>query len=291
MERVSVVIPTFNRAVSVFAAVESALSQTHKALEVLVVDDGSTDGTADSFRTERPGVKYLRIPHSGLPAVARNAGIRAARGEFVALLDSDDEWSPAHLQTQLEHFRDNASAGLVCSNALIASSKKPFFQCFRSGKKHFSELARENFVVLSSVVARRQAVEAAGGFNEAPHLRAYEDYELWLRMALKSAICYSSEPSVIYSDLSSDSVRGAVDSDRDCLKLLQVFLSVLKAADTFKSPERENASQALISAHERLIYSRGAKSLRLRFISKIQLFSLKMLPEEIRIRMIRYRYA
>ena len=57
MERVSVVIPTFNRAVSVFAAVESALSQTHKALEVLVVYDGSTDGTADSFRTERPGVK------------------------------------------------------------------------------------------------------------------------------------------------------------------------------------------------------------------------------------------
>src|SRR5688500_9583140 len=97
---VSVVIPAYNYGHFVTEAVASALNQTHPHVEVIVVDDGSTDGTADILKPFGSRIRYIYQPNRGLSA-ARNTGIRAARGEWVAFLDADDLWHPSKTETQL----------------------------------------------------------------------------------------------------------------------------------------------------------------------------------------------
>jgi GT2 family glycosyltransferase len=112
---VSVVIPSWNRASSVGIAIDSALGQTHRSVEVLVVDDGSTDGTADVIARRygrEPRVRYLRKPNGGA-ASARNEGLRHARGAYVAFLDSDDWWQPWKTELQLRCLRSFPEAGMI----------------------------------------------------------------------------------------------------------------------------------------------------------------------------------
>lgn len=117
-ELVSVVIPTFNRAYCIAATIDSVLAQTHQAVEVVVVDDGSTDGTAELVAKRYAGderVRYIRQTNQGV-STARNTGFQHARGEFVALLDSDDLWYPHKLAAQLAVFRAHPEVGMVWSD-------------------------------------------------------------------------------------------------------------------------------------------------------------------------------
>ena len=115
MPRIAVIIPTYNRSELLKAALDSVLSQKYKDLETIVVDDGSEDDTSELVG-QYPQCRYIKLEHSGLPAVARNAGIRRTKADFVAFLDSDDEWLPQKLERQMPIFAE-ADAGLVCSNA------------------------------------------------------------------------------------------------------------------------------------------------------------------------------
>ena len=112
---VSVIIPTYNRGRTIERAVDSVLAQDHRSLEVIVVDDGSTDDTAGRMR-DRYGhdsrVVYLRQPNGGV-CVARNTGMARARGEFIAMLDSDDAWLPGKLRAQVAAFRKHPELSLV----------------------------------------------------------------------------------------------------------------------------------------------------------------------------------
>ena len=119
MACVSVIIPTFNRFPFLCRAVDSVLKQTHGDVEIIVVDDGSTDETPALFSQQFSSVHYVKVEHSGLPAVARNAGIRLAKGEFVAFLDSDDEWLPDKLSQQVTALHNHPTVGLVCTNAFV----------------------------------------------------------------------------------------------------------------------------------------------------------------------------
>ena len=107
--RVSVVIPTYNRAQFLGAAIQSALDQSMDGVEIVVVDDGSTDGTEDLVRRFDSAVIYLRTPHRGQPAATRNRGLGVARGELIALLDSDDLFLPGKLSAQMAIFRDHSA--------------------------------------------------------------------------------------------------------------------------------------------------------------------------------------
>lgn len=115
---VSVVIPTYNRAHCVRETLESVLSQTHQAYEIVIVDDGSTDGTSEALRPYYDRIRYIYQDNHGL-AHARNRGISEARGEWIAFLDSDDVWLPNKLEVQLQGVRNNPDAVVHVTNATI----------------------------------------------------------------------------------------------------------------------------------------------------------------------------
>jgi glycosyltransferase involved in cell wall biosynthesis len=184
--RVSVVIPTRNRERLLPVAVRSVLDQTHSDLELLVVDDASEDGTADvvtGFSDAR--LRYVRREARRGGAAARNAGIEASRGDFVAFLDDDDEWLPEKLERQLSLFRADPELGIVYSSYLVVDRESGQV-LFRKTAECRGDLSRDLLVrnVLgntSSVVVRRSCFEKAGLFDE--QLPSFEDYDLWLRLA------------------------------------------------------------------------------------------------------------
>lgn len=205
MPRVSVLIPTYNRGELLLEAVRSVLAQTFADLEVIVADDGSTDGSVDAvLGLADPRVEVLRLTHSGRPAVARNAALAKAGGELVALLDSDDVWFAEKLERQVEVLEHEASVGLVCSNACVIDEtgneiKALYFDPDEAARRHtFSALLEANFVVNSSAVARRELVERVGGFSEDTRLRGVEDYDLWLRVGALSRLAYLPVPLLAY---------------------------------------------------------------------------------------------
>lgn len=187
---VSVIIPTFNRADYLPESIQSVLDQKlnqNQKLEIIVVDDGSTDNTAEIVRKFGDKIRYYRIPHSGLPAVARNFGITKAEAELIALQDSDDLWVSDKLQQQLPAFK-NPEVVLCYGNGLVMEANGELTNQLIVPSSHqksgyvFDGLVLENFISTSTVVARKSVLKKLGGFNEALRIRGLEDYELWLRL-------------------------------------------------------------------------------------------------------------
>lgn len=180
--RVSVVIPSFNRADNLERAVKSVLEQTEKSVEVLVVDDGSSDETAQRFKSPPERVRYLRKPNGGASS-ARNVGLRRATGEWIALLDSDDEWLPEKLQLQLAAMREEyvASASRhVHVNANGSHENKP--EVLPGRDNHlFRDLYENLSLKTSSLVFKRHMLEKTGLFNE--RFPISNDWDFFLRLA------------------------------------------------------------------------------------------------------------
>jgi glycosyltransferase involved in cell wall biosynthesis len=212
----SVIIPTYNRSALVRAAVDSALRQSVPPHEVLVCDDGSTDDTLALLRTvfaDVPKVKVLSLPHSGMPAAARNAGIAAASGEWLGFLDSDDAWLPEKTARQWAAIQARPALGLVCANAFVARHgaephvRTTLLRHVPTGEVTLARLLEENVVITSSALVKRTLLVAAGAFSARQELRSVEDYELWLRIATLAPVHYLGDPLIIYQDDTADSVR------------------------------------------------------------------------------------
>lgn len=171
---VSVIIPAYNSQATLAAALHSALQQTVPPREVVVVDDGSADGTAAVAEAFGPKVRLIRQSNGG-PGAARNTGIRAAHGGWIGLLDADDTWLPNKLERQLA-LDDDPRIGIIA-----CLSDKPGQAC--PPEIGFDQLWDSNLLVNSTVLLRRAAWEATGGFDEARGLISVEDYNLWLRTA------------------------------------------------------------------------------------------------------------
>lgn len=209
-DTVSVIIPTWNRAHCVGAAVRSALIQTYPVLEVLVCDDGSTDNTEQVlFEIGDPRVRMIKGSRAGRPAVPRNRGIAEAKGNYVAFLDSDDVWLPAKLETQMKAI-SNQKLKISSSNAwqvIPGKGRITPYLGISSVELTLPVLLKTNYVICSSVIARRDLILQAGGFPEDENLKAIEDYALWLRLAARNSIAYVSEPLIEYTDDAANSIR------------------------------------------------------------------------------------
>lgn len=173
MTSISVIIPAYNAEKTVAKSIESCLRQTVRPHEIIVVDDGSRDGTHEAASRFPAPVRALRKENGG-PASARNHGARAATGEWLAMLDADDTWSPVKLEQQLR----------------FASSDVGVVHCFAQHSRRdvpdvvtFDDLWEQNCIINSSVLVRREVFDALGGFDEDRRLIAVEDYNLWLRIA------------------------------------------------------------------------------------------------------------
>jgi hypothetical protein len=202
--RVSVVIPTFNHAAYLPDAIDSVLTQSFSDLEVIVVDDGSTDETPEVVRRFTDGrVRNLRQENRGLSA-ARNAGIAASRGSLVALLDADDLYEPHFLQVMVGVLDEHRDAGAAYCGYRFVDRENRALQRAESRvvpPERFADVLLEgNFLVPASVVARRASYEAVGPFDSS--LRACEDWDMWLRMSRRFTFVGTSLRLVRYRLLS-----------------------------------------------------------------------------------------
>jgi glycosyltransferase involved in cell wall biosynthesis len=198
--RVSIVMPAYNYGRYLAGAVQSVLAQTFADWELLIVDDGSTDHTADVVRPflADPRVRYLPQANQG-PAVARNNGIAQARGQFVAFLDADDRWLPPKLERQLALIEKRLAVGLVYAPRRVIDPEgreREYRQPAMYRGRVLAELFRDNFVCFSSVLVRREALSRAGGFDTK--VAHSEDWELLLRLAAEWEFDYVDEPLVLY---------------------------------------------------------------------------------------------
>jgi glycosyltransferase involved in cell wall biosynthesis len=203
--KISVVIPSWNRADFLPNAIDSVLNQTIPVYEVLICDDGSTDNSkhiVELFGDAR--VKWLPGDHVGMPAVPRNRGIRAAKGDWIAFLDSDDIWLPDKLKMQFEYLK-NTNMLATSSNALIFDVQKNSLKLFFSKSKpikniNFSNLISVNTIITSTVILHRSLLDRVGLFSESNMVRGIEDYDLWLRVTTFSSFLYLPEPLAQYRD-------------------------------------------------------------------------------------------
>ncbi|HKB09012.1 MAG TPA: glycosyltransferase [Vicinamibacterales bacterium] len=221
---VSIVTPAYNAAPYLAETTGSVLGQTFSDFEHLIVDDGSTDETlteAHRLAATDGRIHVVSTPNGG-PATARNVALRAARGEFIALLDSDDLWRPHYLATQLDILASHPEVSIVTSNAMNLGGGanydgKPFWPTVTGLERltAFDLISREDSVCILSVM-RRSVYDTIGGFN--PEFSGNEDYEFWLRASLAGLrILRNHEPLAVYrrhsGSLSSDEpkmIRGAV---------------------------------------------------------------------------------
>jgi len=196
---VSIVIPCYNHGRFLAEAIESALGQTYPRVEVVVVDDGSTDDTA-AVAARYPAVRYVRQANAGL-AAARNAGLAASAGDLLVFLDADDRLLPRAVERGLECFRERPDCAFVYGTYSWVRADGTFYDegwaATRVFEDHYAEMLRRNFVTMhAAVMYRREPLEAVGGFDTA--LAACEDYDLYLRLTRAYPAYCHSQPVAEY---------------------------------------------------------------------------------------------
>jgi glycosyltransferase involved in cell wall biosynthesis len=211
---VSVVIPTYNRCNRLAGAIDSVLQQTYAPLELIVVDDGSTDGTADLLKGYGDGIRVIRQENRGVSG-ARNTGIRAAKGGLIALLDSDDRWLPGKLEHQVAFFRASA-------RAMICQTEEIWIRCGKrvnpkNRHRKFSGMIFEKTLPLclvspSAVMMRASLFQEIGLFDE--DLPACEDYDLWLRITWKYPVHLIRIPLIVKHGGHADQLSAMPELDK-----------------------------------------------------------------------------
>lgn len=196
---VSVIVPTYNRAHFLTEAIESVLTQTYQDWELIIVDDGSADDTkalSDQCARRDHRIRVIHQANSGV-AKARNAGLRAATGRYIAFLDDDDRWVPEKLERQVAYLDAHPEIGLAFTLAQLVDQElrhiKVLPQVWRCS---FEALLERCFIPLPTVMVRRECLNCVGDFDEA--LGTSADYDLWLRIARRFEIACLEEPLALY---------------------------------------------------------------------------------------------
>ena len=194
---ISVVIPSYNRKEFLKRSIDSAINQTKKPFEIIVVDDGSTDGTETMIKSDYDFVKFIKQKNKGVSA-ARNIGIEVSIGEWICFLDSDDEWKKDKLEKQINAMKSNPGYKFFHSNEIWIKNGIRINQ----KKKHkkyggdiFDKCLDMCRISPSSVMINKTVFDEVGNFNE--DLVVCEDYELWLRICDKYRVFFIDEPLII----------------------------------------------------------------------------------------------
>ena len=194
---VSVIIPTYNRAWILSTAIDSVLCQDYPNIELIVIDDGSTDNTKNLLKNYKNKIIVLYQKNAGVSA-ARNLGIKKSYGEFIAFLDSDDSWDKRKISCQMEFFEANPKT-LICQTEeiWIRNHKRvnPKIKHKKPCGMIFEQLLNLCLISPSAVMMRRKLFDLKGYFNE--DLKVCEDYDLWLRIAATIPVSLIDKPYTI----------------------------------------------------------------------------------------------
>jgi len=229
----SVVIPVYNGAALIAATVRAALAQTFRDVEIVIVNDGSSDATLAQLAPFGDSIKVISIANGGV-SNARNVGIRASSGAFIAFLDADDLWHPDKLARQLDAMQRHPDIGFCCCNYAITDPVTGLpaaqFDQFRHDRAlvldaplvdPLAVLIHCNFVgTCSNVMVRRDVLDRAGLFD--PRYRQTEDYDLWLR-------CAAQTDFLVMSDVLLDKTRHASNLTNNFVETLEYHDLVLNA--------------------------------------------------------------
>jgi glycosyltransferase involved in cell wall biosynthesis len=221
MPEVSVVIPAYNAARYLADAIESVLAQSYKDVEILVVDDGSTDDTP-SVATHYEGVvRYIRQDNQGV-AAARNRGIGESRGRYVAFLDADDVWETAKLEHQVQALADQPGCLACYTAATVVEEGLVPVKVERRGPLAPTQLElffANRIGTPSSVLVDRDLLNRAGGFDTG--LSQCADWEMWIRLRGHASFCYVDEPLIQYRQHTANMSRSASLLEQDSLRALE----------------------------------------------------------------------
>jgi len=251
---VSIIIPAYKAAGHITAALKSVFAQTFSSYEIIVINDGSPDTPQllEALHPYQDRIRYIEQYNQG-PSAARNRGIHAATGTYVAFLDSDDCWSPSYLAEQVRLLEGPPARDLVYCNAQrVGPLAGRWPTCMDAspsqGPVNFESLIREQCTVLTSfTVARRQTVLDAGLFD--PAFRRSEDFDLWLRMAHRGATMDYQRTVLGTHTLSEEGLSG----DRDALREAQIAVYRKALAKIDLSTEESSLIQAQVERCEALL--------------------------------------
>lgn len=201
-EQVSVILPVYNGAQTIEEAVASVMKQTYDHIELIVIDDGSTDETPSLVGKcqkahASKSVVYIRQENQGVSA-ARNTGIRRATGDYIAFIDADDRWSPDKITEQVRVLKEKKSIVLLGTGVRSQTERRKTGASGDVQMIPFQRLLCKNYFVTSSVMVRSSALNALGGFNEGQ--RYAEDYDLWLRIASRYQAAVLHQNLVYYNE-------------------------------------------------------------------------------------------
>ncbi len=270
--KVSVIIPTYNRAHLVGRAIQSVLNQTFKDFELIVVDDGSTDNTDDiikEFQKKDDRITYLKHKKNKGGSAARNAGIKASRGEYIAFQDSDDEWLSKKLEKQMRVFNSaSLEIGVVYTGFWrIENNRKiyiPASWVVQKEGKIYKELLKGNFVTTQSILVRKVCFDRVGYFDE--DLPRLQDWELVIRLS-KYYDFKCIDESLLTSHFTPDSISANQDA------LIKAFKLILE-----KHYEEFKANRGLLARHQGSIGSLLCQSGELNQGRKYLLKAMKSYP-------------
>jgi len=224
--KVSVIIPTYNRAAYLAEALNSVLSQTYKDFELIVIDDGSTDNTKEIVKKFSGEIRYFYQKNQGVSA-ARNVGIINSNGEFVSFLDSDDLWEKKKLERQIDFFDKNKEAK-VCYTDEVWIRKGKRVNQMKKHAKYSGDVFKKSLplciISASSVMIKREVLNIVGLFDES--LLVCEDYDLWLRISKDFPVYFIPEKLIIKRGGHEDQLsRKYWGMDRFRVKVLEKLLS------------------------------------------------------------------
>jgi teichuronic acid biosynthesis glycosyltransferase TuaG len=246
MPTVSVIIPAYNAEAFLARAIRSVEAQTFRDFEVVVVDDGSTDGTADVARGFS-SVRYVRGAHLG-EAGARNRGLEEAAGELVAFVDADDEWLPEKLARQVAFMESAGSSFSYTDCYLVRDGSRVRYSTLarpRHGEILFpliDDWLDQAFLIPTEVMASRALLQSAGGFETGLPTAGHVDYGLWLKLAIQGTrIDYLDEPLALW-------YRGHESVSSNATEMVEryrVALRYFSTAYDFSAEARERIAKAL----------------------------------------------
>lgn len=233
---ISVIIPAYNAATFLAEAIASIQQQAYETLEIIVIDDGSTDGTAEIAKKFNDSIRYVYQENGG-PAVARNTGLKLANGEIIAFLDADDLWPENNLEVQLAYFERDPSLEVV-----MGRYQYLLLESTTDGERKFKEFG-EPLVAVSSCTGlfKKSVFNRLGYFDVS--LRQGEDVDLFMRLREAGIAMAAIEPVTLYYRIHGDNIT------RNRKKNQSLFLQALK-----KSLDRRREGQGIVKSLPSLLH-------------------------------------